>query len=255
MISLNCETYQTTLESLETILRTPKSSILKILLDSEIEAEFEKVYLNYENFDRFLSQYIESTLGKKDYTIDEIFWFHFARTLDPEQFRKGIYPLGIIKDQLFNDLYKLIQNEITYETWKAFIENGISGRNKTIFKMRLEDSRLHGCNAFLIQEVGMLEFNHPYLKTPEIVEDICIGLEEDYGIDLTSIYYENSVSTIVQFKTPLIHEAEYYIGVALNYIYHKINNMELTLNCNTCFDAYGKTVPSSSIIKISQIQD
>ena len=58
------------------------------------------------------------------------------------------------------------------------------------------------------QDIG----NHDYLRTPEIVEDICITFDELYGTNLMPVFLKATEPCIVSFRDP--QSVPYYLGIA-----------------------------------------
>lgn len=107
--------------------------------------------------------------------------------------------------------------------------------------------------AFYSKEAG----NHDYLKIPEIVEDIAVGVKENYGIDMFQRYWKNSQSVIVKFWKQLRSRetVESYIGIVLIYLYYILHNMPLSIGCNTCIDNQGIKVDKSDVLKVDIIKE
>jgi len=102
--------------------------------------------------------------------------------------------------------------------------------------------------AFSSEKIG----NHDYLKIPEIVEDISICFEKIYGISLAENYIKNSKSIVVKFISEDVEG--HYIGVALNYLYNKIHGLEMSLDCNTCYDGKASIIPREVILTTEEIK-
>lgn len=93
-------------------------------------------------------------------------------------------------------------------------------------------------------------------RIPEIIEDMCMGMENQYGIDLIGKYIENSMPVITKFcKVVSDHgKDKNYIGTALCYLYCKLNNKRLSLICNTCFCGYGEAIKAEDIITVEVLE-
>ncbi|MDE3839049.1 hypothetical protein C0966_06645 [Bacillus methanolicus] len=101
--------------------------------------------------------------------------------------------------------------------------------------------------AFSVEEIG----KHDYLNAPEIVEYICYTFEEKYNYDLLTKLRQSTYPCIIKFQVQDSNIG--HLGIVLNYLYHKYYNMELSIHCNTCFDANGTTIPMEAIMKIEYI--
>lgn len=76
-------------------------------------------------------------------------------------------------------------------------------------------------------------------------------MKKIYGINLAENYIKNSKSIIVKFISENVKE--YYVGVALNYLYSKLHNFRMSLDCNTCYDGKAKIVSKKAILNIEAI--
>jgi hypothetical protein len=80
------------------------------------------------------------------------------------------------------------------------------------FQYNLKTSgSIHWCPyAMLVKDIGFNDVgNHNYLRVPEIVEDICLSFQQQYGVDLLQRYLNNTKSCIVKFYSNNIKE--YYL--------------------------------------------
>lgn len=254
---LDCETVESTYFSLSNILQLDKNEIENFLRKTDIEDYYNKhPYYNHRADEFLLNKII------KDYNLkiqfDKVCWFHLARTMDSLAFNDGIYPLGYYIDNLWMSLYSLVKERISEGEWKKFrnrIEVDYDNHFAYLYRMKVKDEFHWGPYAMLVkdaafssQEIG----NHDYLEVPEIIEDISICFNEIYGINILENYIKNSKPIIVKFTSENIRE--YYVGVALNYLYNKLHNYGMTLDCNTCYDGKANTVLREAIIKIEEVR-
>jgi hypothetical protein len=259
MKTLSCDDLQSTLDSIAAILDVSLDDINSFLTINH-ENKFLPLYdqgLEY-NFGRFLLRQAKSFFHVSEVIIDRVNWFHLSRSMDPQSFHDGIFPLGQIKDKLFDNLYKLVHDVLSKEEWNDIIREGPGGYNNDLYLMKMYDAFHHGCYAMLVKEIAFEKDsgNHDYLTIPEIIEDIGIGIQASYRIDFFNRFKNNSQSVIVKFYTEGSKEdSEYYLEIALCYAYYRKNNIELGFNANTCFDARNKQIPSENILGVEIILD
>ncbi|MDA1786280.1 hypothetical protein PDL07_26885 [Bacillus cereus] len=252
---LDCTTESTMYESLESILGLSKQEIQKFFSD------FKSNFHLYENpddnpKDKLLLEQIKKLIGKSDINYDRTVWFHGTRTNN--DFKDGILPLGDIIENIWDDLYKLVQKEISLEKWTEFrrhVENSLDVAGAYHYNQKINSPKEWGPYGLLIREITFIppeEFsdigNHDYLKIPEIIEDICIEFEKQYNLQLEERFKNNSSRCIVHFYT--FDTKETYIGSALLYLYLCFHDFKMENDCSISFDGKGVKVPSEHILSV-----
>jgi hypothetical protein len=256
VIALDCETYDTALKGICDIFEIQESDLLRFLEDSNLNVEHATKHSKEMPFEEFLYNAFITGFNCTPISITKVCWFHLARTLDPQSYENGIFPLGKIKDRLFSEMYQLISDKFTPEEWEEIIRSP-GGRNHLAYGERVGNVMLHGCYAMLINEEAFLseEFNaHDYLAIPEIVEDLCYAVEEKYGIDLMALYKAYSSSIIVKFFTfpSDFSEQQRILTTVLSYLRSKCLNTELT-GLYYGFAAQNEIIPPEQIIQIETV--
>lgn len=253
---LDCETIESTYFSLSNILELDKNEIEHFLKKVDIEEYYNKhPYSDYGADELLLNKIIKNY--KVKIQVDKVCWFHLARTMNINTYSDGIYPLGHYIDDLWSILYSLVKEKIDEYEWKKFkkrIETDYDNHFANLYRMKVKDEFHWGPYAMLVRDVAFNSKeigNHDYLKTPEIVEDISICFEKIYGIDLMENYIKNSKSIIVKFISENVKE--YYIGAALNYLYSKLHNFKMSLDCNACYDGKAMIISKKEILNIKEI--
>ena len=94
--------------------------------------------------------------------------------------------------------------------------------------------------------------NHDYLLLPEIVEDICNGYLEKYQVSIHKDVVDALVPCIVKF---VVRDNRDIGGIApaISYLYKGIREEPISYYANTCFDAEGKVIPKTDILRIEYI--
>lgn len=250
---LDCESFDSTMLSICEIFNIPSKKVFEILWD--------KKYDN-PNYDKPLEDMIlddfTSIYGHIPF-YNEAYWFHLTRSMCIKGFKKGIYPLGEIKDELFEALYSLVKDVIPLDEWNKIIKYGISGHHSNLYRMKISDPMHHGPYALLIKEVSLVDSScdHNYLKIPEIIEDIAIDISKKYEIDLNKLFFNNSLPAIIRFRADIKPSLQKcYLKSALLYMYFKIRNIELSnRQLRASYDGENTMVHPDKIAKIEIIRE
>lgn len=225
-----------------------------------IEALFNSVDINhfygdkthgFSSFDRYLFAFFQREL-QQDLSYERTCWFHLTRAVEGATFSNGLLPLHHALDGIWQMLYELVSSEITPEQWvefrRALMESEL--HSARLYRMKANDPRMCGPYAMLIKEFGFRPNeigNHDYLRTPEIVEDICLVYRQLYGLDLLSRYINQTKPCIVKFHAPARGEE---LGIALCHLHNHHKKVEPFSSCNTCYVGEGVPVPGSDILSI-----
>ncbi len=187
----------------------------------------------------------------------EIYWFHATRVLRTDSFIDGIRPLNEQIERIWNDLFTLVSEDMSEFDWKQFrgnLETQQQGHHAEIYRNRTMKND-NGPFGLLVREVAIRPEESgsvDYLKSPEIIEDICICFCDMYGKDLLELYQENSRRCIVTFtdsepRTNALHKAIFYL-------YLVFRNEPLD-GCNTCFDGNGTAILPEKIVRIEYLDE
>jgi hypothetical protein len=185
------------------------------------------------------------------------YYFHLTRTQRPEAFYTGIEPLGHVLDRLWDSLGSLASPDIGRQDWTTFrgwLEiPGNGGDSGDLYRMKAEDSFHWGPYGALLRESAFQSAElgqHDYLAVPEIIEDICNAVGEEFGLDLLERFVASSTPCIVKFATKdtetetLKTAVAYLWGVLLD---------EPTLSGNYSHDAAGP-VPRDRVVAVETLR-
>lgn len=254
---LDCQDEKTALISVADYYGQPVDVISNIIKSVNFSSLHKREVDRYDYFTDFLFEYFRKKFGVG--TIDQIMWYHLSRSLNPERYYNGILPLNEILPQLQSDLYCLVKDRISNEEWIDICNGKGAGFRKSRFDFKRECKDHYGPYAMLVREIAFNSNqvgNHDYLRIPEIIEDMCMGMENEYGIDLIGKYIEKSMPVITKFRKVVSDHGKdkNYIGTALCYLYRKLNNKALSLICNTCFCGYGEGIKAEDIILVEVLK-
>jgi len=252
---LDCESFQTTLLSLETITQVKQDNILNFLYNFDMDDFYHKNPL-YKSGDKLLLLKFKNEFDPI-INYDQSNWFHLTRIYKNEDFKSGILPLVDVVEDKWDKLYSLISNKISEKEWAEFrrdMERGALGPHSSLYKFRMSSTDFKGPYAISIKETAFLSDqirNHDYLAVPEIIRDICFSFEQSFNQDLFKEYTKNSVPCIVKFKTEFSHPN--LIGKVLFYLYQTVHEKALNANCKTNYNAKGNKIPPEDILKVEYL--
>jgi len=250
---LDCESRQSMFESLEQITGISEGVLLTFFDEFDLDEYYEERDPEYTvEADDLFVEMLKKMSPRKNFQFDGTAWFHLTRTYPGNDFSEGILPTHKVIDKLFDYLYTL-QKKLNQEEWNRFrLSFSQSGNEYAyLYNLKLSKKSLCGPYAMLIKEVAFCPHdigNHDYLKIPEIVEDICMVYQEQFGEDLAEKFISSTKPCIVKFINDSVDE--YYLGVVMNYLYHVHKGLKISLNCNTSYDAKGELIPNKNIVKI-----
>jgi hypothetical protein len=242
MVTLDCETRQSTFESLEAILGVGQDELrdwIRQLAEDEIASGADGVWSAFhDQFKRQANQAWSATT-----------FFHACRPLDHRVYqRDGLCPLN---DQLlghiWSQLRELAGSAVSANAWEEFREQMASD---TQYDLRARGRTERGPLAYQVREIPVRarEWNHrDYLDISDIV--LCIGLKstDAIGIDLIDLWRRNSFACIVKFRSAA-HEQKHLSG-AFSYLY-AIQHPSWWDAAAVPYDGRGKTVPPRQILTV-----
>lgn len=240
MNCLDCETYETALQTVSRIMGISQEQLRSHLANTNYDALYGANRCN-SCFQEFLFKSVCDYFQVYDFEINFIYWFHLSRTMHPEWFlEKGILSLQEIEPFLCRDI-EMLSNQLRNPPQYNY-------RGPT--HMLSDDLCRQGPFAMLVREVAFCPDeinNHDYLSIPEYVEDM--------GGEIADLFRKNSKSVIVKFKAIPQWETESYLKPVVNYLYCTTNKMDLCWECNTCYDALSHSVPPEDIISVTEISE
>ena len=195
-------------------------------------------------------------LFRSDAESIDIFFFHFSKSLFPNNYSEGLFPLHLIKNRLLDEIFELIRNVVNYEDWKQFIYD--INTNQSLFgtsSLRLNND--DGPNGFLIREFGETsQRGHVfYLSNSEFIDDVIKSIQYKFRINIKEIYESQSKKCVVKFVVRNIDKKKYikYITEAVNYLYFKNNGEDIEFCCIAYF-ARGNPVLSEDIVSVEVLK-
>lgn len=245
---LDCQSIESTYQSLEDILGIKESHLHKLFDSVDI---YDSSWSYIEPVRRLFSYVRRETHCKVDF--DASCFFHCTRTRSSNTFDEGLLPLDQMIDKIWDFLFDLTEGQVISQQWADFRHSMQSNNSHwaDLYRMKLADASLHGGpHAFLIRETtikGIKDKHYVnYFRIPEIVEDICYCCP--YNINLRHKFIANTVPCIVKFID--YTDSKTALRTAMIYAYHKYRNLELSLACNGGFSGKGVQVPKDVILKV-----
>lgn len=236
---LDCESVETTYNSLERILGVTRQSMEKVFQDFDIDRYYT---LNPNSYDRPNELLLSKVLGSDqlDIEFDCVCWFHLTRTVQTNKFEEGILPLNKAINLIWDFLYALVDKELPLKEWIKFKSGSLSRAPKEFgpFAVLVREG------AFRWRELG----NHDYLAVPEIVEDVSINFGKIYKLDLLERFKNNTSPCIVKFINDRVYPG--LIGRALYYLYTVYRGLKFSHLCTTNFPGQNEVIAKNRILKI-----
>nr|WP_319374281.1 hypothetical protein [uncultured Methanobacterium sp.] len=237
---------------------------IKELNDYLNNFDMENYYDKYDYHDTGDSLLLDIIISKFKPVINFEYtcWFHLTRTSKFNTFNEGILPLNKNLDYIWNFLFHLLKDELTFKEWNIYrndLENGnLKKEDENIFgfhyRNKIKNSIHWGPYAMLIKDSAFKSKemgNHDYLKIPEIIEDICYPFDNIYNFNLLDRYIKNTQPCIVKFKHSKF-ELD-YLGAVLFYLYKICHNLKINIHCNTCFNGKGLKIHHNDILSVEYL--
>lgn len=251
---LDCETPHSTAQSLARLFSCSLQSLTALLSDPAVMAYYEQNCHRLVDFPEYLIQVVEKHFGYPT-EPDGICWFHTTRVAPGTTFEEGILPLGSVMPRLQQTLVDQVDDAEAREILsKALSKRVIPDFH---FQNKTTNSVHWGPYAILVRDVAFHSnqlSQHDYLGMPEIIEDICFGLEKSTGLKLLPIFQQKLRPTIVKFVNRDGDDGYLCIPTALCYLRECIlHGQPESMNSVYCFDGEGRPVPPADIIKIEYL--
>ena len=253
LATLDCETLESTYESVQDLCGMNRGEVNGLLDALDLDACSEDdPRRHWDTPSRILSLF-EDKIGRT-VPFDEVHWFHLTRASQDTDFADGILPLRQCIDRIWDFLFSLPSNVISSDEWTRFrneMERNLPGGFAELYRMKVSD-RLHwGPYGILIKEAAFVPMdlgNHDYLRTPEIIEDICECFREKSGIPLIDEFLAHTTPCVVKFKDHRFDRS--LLGDALLYLYYKRCQQDASPPRPSCFDGQGVAVPRERILDV-----
>jgi hypothetical protein len=246
---LDCETIDSTYESLEQILGVGRSQLESVFESVDVESFYQdNPYYPQPLEDLIFSEVRKVTTLPGNY--DRTCWFHLTRTAPSNNFEQGVLPLGQYLDAIWSFLYSLAKKSVSPEEWDEFRRDMGSHHHASLYEMKASDSMYWGPYALLSRDHAFKSeeiSNHDYLGAPEIVEDICICFSERHEFDLLGAFMKKTRPCIVKFFDG---PRSGCVSTAVYHLYNAYRGNGCSGQCNTCYDAEGVPVTLACILKV-----
>lgn len=247
----DCESIESTYTSLNAILGIERGSLDAIFRDLDIESIYKINSFCEIPPDAMLFSLIMERCNSSMSSIEGICWFHLTRVAG-NTFDKGLLPLNMQIDRIWDFLYELTNSTISFAEWSSFKNNLGNNQSAKLYHLKINNSMYWGPYAMLIRDAAFRPHelgNHDYLRIPEIIEDICYCFAERFHIDLLESYITNTRPCIVKFFQNNIELTNDCIKAAFYYLYNIYHAKEFPDLCNMCFDG-GGIIPKENILRV-----
>ncbi len=250
-IFLDCESVNTTYVSISKIFSVSINEIMKFLESIDLE-DYYKKYDPTQTSDVVLLPLFEEEFRKSPNPLDHIYWFHLTRTWAGNDFSDGILPLNLALKKIWPLLFNIFSGTKHLNRLKKLKNKGVNDHH---FQSKTNHEYLSGPYGLLIYDKtfkgSVVKIG--YLDIPEIIEDICNGYQTLYNESIQDTVIESLVPCRIKFKSRKYVDQS-VVGIALKYLYNIYHNIELSIQCNTCFDGEGKSIPRKDIVNIEYLR-
>lgn len=251
MLTLDCESLETTLMSLSRIYGISGQEIKAFLKETDLDRYYAENDLQ-DTGDRELTGLFERTFNCSPSAIDRVFWFHLTRAKPDADFESGIFPLNEALPKVWDTILRIFKNTEHEVPLRKMRDTGVSDFQ---YNHKIGKPLLAGPYAMLVREVAFKSHeigNHDYLWLPEIVEDICNGYNDASGVMLHDSVCAALVPYVIKFWSRK-RTGKDCIQAAIYYLYCSMHNQKLSIYANTCYDAENVMIPREQIVKIEKI--
>lgn len=250
MLSLDCESRASALDSLASIFGLSEKSIENFLCGFDIEDHYKRNEPPHSG-DRELRLVLETRLRCSAAPLDRVYWFHLTRALPTSDFAHGIQPLTTALDHVWETVLHVFHETQHQPRLTKMKELGVPNSH---YQLKTAKPLHAGPYAMLVRDVANRSKdigNHDYLWLPEIMEDICNGYQTEYGESIHDELNKALVPVIVKFWSAK-QRGIGCVEAALYYVYLSLHGHKLTMHANTCFDGKNELIPREQIIRVEK---
>jgi hypothetical protein len=251
MVTLDCETYSTTIKSLSKIYRVTTDDLESFFLKFDIEDHFERNNPDKMGYEE-LRLVFENECKTEPLELDNVNWYHLTRCLEEETFNEGILPLSKSLEKVWNMFFSCFTGT---EHYANLVDMHVTEVNNDLYNFKVGDDLHSGPYAMLVKDVAFNAKkigNHDYLGIPEIVQDVCRGYEKRFNVSIEKQLKRMLKPKVVKFISKKKTDVS-CIEAALYYAYLCFNDSELTLNSNTCFNGENTIISPENIVYVKTI--
>lgn len=246
---LDCETEESTERSLSAAFRCMPEDLYDVFDSLDLDLIYASAESPDEEPNKYLLERLSDELNRPELP-EQVSWFHFTRTLPGNEFTEGLLPLGKVLPQIWKLLIDTAPSAEIARELQSMQKNGVSDFQ---YNLKAPDSFHWGPFAYLVPEIALHSQSlsqHDYLGMPEIVEDICNGLNESAGFQLFDHFRELLKPCIVKFVNNAHDRGQDTLETACAYLYGCRKREGPSSSWITCFDAGGETISASAIASV-----
>jgi hypothetical protein len=247
--TLNCENYESSIGCLAHVYGKEVAGLERFLSELDIGREYEAEKISVRG-DCYLFDVFQAEFGKALRSWDRVRWFHLTRVPLGTDFSEGILPLTLSLEKVWKTIIAAQDDKRKRAICEKLRTMGVPDRQ---YNLKAGVPLHGGPYAMLVREAAFHSasmHNHDYLRTPEIVEDICNGFKNHCGESILDETLGALKPCIVKFEESADDDDGHLMRVLLYYCWSKCRGEDLCYLANTCFDGRGKIVPCSAIQNI-----
>lgn len=252
---LDCDSIDSTYESFESLFEVTKAELEAVFKGLDLDKYASENPHAYLSADEIVFRHLKDHCKPRREPV-EICWFHATRTTESNRFAEGISALQDMKEPIWRFLFSLASasnwiDELSWQRFRSEVETKYSSQSAGLYGMKIADSFHWGPYAFLVRDVALHSKEiggQDYLRSPEIVEDICRCFLEQYGKNLLEKFRQHTKPCIVKFIDS--GPGPGAIRVAAYYLHSMLWKQPLSHLLMYSFDGKGKPVPHGHIERI-----
>ena len=146
---LDCETKESTFESLAAIFNCNHSDLKSLLSEVNLEQIYELQWRErLIPYTEYVYNYVVKELGEPN-SLDGVCWFHCTRTMMSNKFEEGILPLGESINRVWSMMLDIVKNSHLHQQLVTMKKNGV---NDFQYTLKTEESIHWGPYGILNQK-------------------------------------------------------------------------------------------------------
>ncbi len=250
---LDCESGEIALSSIAKGYSCSMNTLEEALLSYDVEMKYEEYKLKHPSpYELTHYKVIRDLIGQHD-ALKSVCWFHGTRTSPDNNFSDGILPLNLSLEKVWDMLLQLAPDCFVADKLFEMYKNEVPNR---LYKLRTKNCSHWGPYAIMVRDVAFHATElgqHDYLRTSELVEDICNAYQASYGEALHSYYDQVLQPKLIKFQSSKRIDL-HCINTALGYCYTYVRGIAPDEGAITVLDNEGSVITQEQIMLIETFE-
>ena len=261
MISIDCGSRDLAIQSLSAICGVDRTALERSI--REVDTEDDAKWVNDDNeripYYSYIALVLEKKFGFREDDIGHVYYYHWSRRYQGGNFDEGILPLNKAIVPIWGQLIKMFNYDNTIAN--RLRDKQIKGDLLACDQFLLDEPHRAGPWAMLADERMDYCQNHYLRELPEIIRDICVWYETEYGESIEGRVKDALRPCVVKFVIPYDEVIKFNpIGGLVSYCAqivstYKGRDDESCPNVESYYDGNGRAVPPSRICGVEWIDE